>query len=273
MELAQPVSLNLTVESHGWYQLSPWRWGGNLLERTSMIGGEKEWVRIQQPHLQRLDIETSSANTDIVSERVTRWLNLDWDPSEFLGLCDINDPSISSLVRMGGGRFLRGDTFFEDLIKTVCTINTTWKQTNGMVASIVCLGNEVFPAPTTVQEIGPERLSAECKLGFRARTVANITDQMLSDDVIRSDGSARFGLITFDYLTSLKGIGPYAAAHTMMLLRDFSTLPVDSEVSAYLRLRGIDPKNAQSEFSHWGDYRFLGYKLRRIVERSNWTGE
>jgi N-glycosylase/DNA lyase len=76
----------------------------------------------------------------------------------------------------------------------------------------------------------------------------------------------------YDYLISLKGIGPYSAAQVMMLLRDFSTLPVDSEVSAYLRERGFDPNDAQNAFEHWRQYRFLGYKLKRIVDKENWIG-
>jgi len=272
MELMHPVSLKLTVESHGWYQLSPWRWDGNLLERTSVIGGEKEWIRIQQPHLQRLDIETSSANTDVVIERVTRWLHLDWNPAEFLALCDMNDRAIGDFIRSGGGRFLRCDTFFEDFIKTVCTINTTWKQTKKMLSSIVCLGDGLFPQPIELQEIGPIRLAEECKLGFRARTVDTVTTQLLTDNAIKVDGSARAGFVTYEYLNSLKGIGPYSASHAMMLIRDFSTLPVDSEVSAYLRDSGLDPNDAQNIYKQWGEYRFLGYKLKRIIANKNWIG-
>jgi N-glycosylase/DNA lyase len=87
------------------------------------------------------------------------------------------------------------------------------------------------------------------------------------------DGSARDGLVNYDYLISLKGIGPYSAAHVMMLLRDFSILPIDSEVSAYLRKLGLDPKDAQDVFKHWHQYRFLGYKLKRTVDKNNWIGD
>ncbi|MDX1561268.1 MAG: hypothetical protein R3193_20330, partial [Marinobacter sp.] len=232
-----------------------------------------EQVRVQQPTQDQLFIETSASNTTTVAERVSRWLQLDWDYSEFLALCDRNDPEIARFIRAGGGRFLRGDTFFEDLIKTVCTINTTWKQTKTMVASLVGLGDGLFPEPREVLAIGPERLAAECKLGFRARTVDTVTAQLLDDKAINLDGTAREGIVDYQYLTSLKGIGPYAAAHTMMLLRDFQTLPVDSEVSAYLRDRNLDPKNAQNAFQHWGQYRFLGYKLKRIVDQENWIGD
>ncbi|MBW7469726.1 hypothetical protein [Marinobacter sp. F4218] len=273
LTLQRPFNLRMTVESHGWCQLAPWLWDGGNLERTVRIGAKAEWARVHQPSEDQLLIETSSSNTDAVSERVARWLQLDWAPSEFLALCDRNDPDIARFIRSGGGRFLRGDTFFEDLIKTVCTINTTWKQTKTMVASLVTLRDGLFPEPMEVRTIGPERLAAECKLGFRARTVDTVTAQLLDDKAINLDGTAREGIVDYQYLTSLKGIGPYAAAHTMMLLRDFQTLPVDSEVSAYLRDRNLDPKHAQNAFQHWGQYRFLGYKLKRIVDQENWIGD
>ncbi|MDI9245964.1 hypothetical protein [Marinobacter sp. CHS3-4] len=273
LHLQQPFNLRMTVESHGWCQLAPWCWDGKHLERTVRLGPGAEWVQVQQPVAEQLLIETSSSDTAAVEERVSRWLHLDWDPSEFLSLCDHNDTDIARFIRSGGGRFLRGDTFYEDLIKTVCTINTTWKQTRSMVASLVNLAEGLFPEPEQLQAIGPTRMAEECKLGFRAKTVDTVTHQLLQDDVIHIDGSAREGIVDYEYLKSLKGIGPYAAAHTMMLLRDFQTLPVDSEVSAYLRQQSLDPKDAQNAFQHWGEYRFLGYKLKRIVDQENWIGD
>jgi N-glycosylase/DNA lyase len=142
-----------------------------------------------------------------------------------------------------------------------------------MVASVVSLGDGLFPQPNEFLEIGPERLARECKLGFRAKTVDTVTAQLLHDKAIKHDGSAREGFISYDYLISLKGIGPYSAAHAVMLLGDFSNLPVDSEVSAYLRELGIDPSEAYSAFQKWKQYRFLGYKLKRIIDNKNWTGE
>ena len=69
----------------------------------------------------------------------------------------------------------------------------------------------------------------------------------------------------FDYLISLKGIGPYAAAHCRVLLHDFSRLPVDSGVIAYLRERyGCDPTEFAASRSSWGPYLALGYRLARL---------
>jgi N-glycosylase/DNA lyase len=71
-----------------------------------------------------------------------------------------------------------------------------------------------------------------------------------------------------DYLVSLKGIGPYAAAHCRMLLHDFSRIPVDSAVNAYLRERhDCDPAAFIEGRSSWGNYVALGYRLDRLREK------
>jgi 3-methyladenine DNA glycosylase/8-oxoguanine DNA glycosylase len=270
--LHHPFNLKLTAESHGWSQLAPFHWDGKTLARTSRIKNRKAWIQVQQSSKKKLTVETTSPDNNSVEQIVTRWLHLDWNPSDFLTLCDQHDPAIAKLVRAGGGRFLRGDTFYEDLIKTICTINVTWQQTKNMVASLVALSGESFPTPKKIQALGAETLAAECKMGFRAKTIDNVTTQLLEDKIIRIDGAARTA-VDYDYLTSMKGIGPYAAAHTLVLSRDFATLPVDSEVSAYLRSQGLDPAKAQKLFEHWGEFRFLGYKLKRMADKTNWIGD
>ena len=52
-----------------------------------------------------------------------------------------------------------------------------------------------------------------------------------------------------------------------------ATLPVDSKVNAYLRENGFDPNDAQNAFQHWRQYRFLGYRLKRIVDNENRIGD
>ncbi len=62
----------------------------------------------------------------------------------------------------------------------------------------------------------------------------------------------------------LRGIGPYVASHLVMLLHDFSRIPVDWAVSRYCKERfGIEPPEIESYFADWGEYRFLGYRLGR----------
>lgn len=262
-----PFSLVKTVESHGWFQLAPWKWDGEVLKRQSQVGSWFGEIRVWQGGCDEICYATDRDCPDEIEKTVTRWLSLDWDPSPFLSLCDSNDAHIAEFVRLGGGRFLRGSTFYEDLVKTICTINTTWRQTKMMVWNLVDLNSGTFPTPTDVLKFGDFELINRCKLGFRKATLRHVTRQLLSQAVISQEGKLIGDRPSYSDLLSLKGIGPYTAAHSLMLLRDYSKIPVDSEVSATLLLQGIDPKYAQDAFARWEDYRFLAYKLARIVDK------
>ncbi len=92
---------------------------------------------------------------------------------------------------------------------------------------------------------------------------------MLDDGVIDADGHGdpTSGSIT-TICVSLKGIGPYAAAHCRMLLQDFSRIPIDSVVIAHLRERhDTDPANFIAARAECGAYLGLGYRLMRLREK------
>lgn len=270
--VGHPFSLAKTVESHGWFQLAPWDWDGEVLKRYSRIGSWCGEVRVWQGNNNEVCYDADPGCPVEIEKTVARWLSLDWDPAPFLGLCDSYNVSIAEFVRSGGGRFLRGDTFFEDLTKTICTVNTTWRQTKSMVSNLVNLNSGFFPTPIEMMNFDDFDLTNRCKLGFRKETLRHVTGQLMSQGVISQHGDLNGRRPSHSDLLSLKGIGPYTAAHSLMLLGDFSKIPVDSEVSASLLSQGIDPKYAQEAFSKWGNYRFLAYKLARIVDKRNWLG-
>ena len=197
--------------------------------------------------------------------RVRRWFSADWEPA--LAIAAL--PALADLIERGGGRMLRGSTFYEDFVKTVLTINTSWSATCRMVAALVTEpGGGSFPEPLNLLDYGEDRLRVEAKLGFRARTLTRATRQMLDDGAITSSGEGSPEQLNHDYLLALYGIGPYAAAHCRMLLHDFSRIPIDSSVTAYLRERhGSDPAAFTAEQSLWGDYLALGYRLTRLRDK------
>ena len=106
------------------------------------------------------------------------------------------------------------------------------------------------------------------KLGFRARTLTMATRQMLDDGAITPSGEGSPERLDHDYLLRLYGIGPYAAAHCRVLLHDFSRIPVDTSVVAYLRERfGCSPADFAAARSAWGAYLALGYRLTRLPDK------
>ena len=66
----------------------------------------------------------------------------------------------------------------------------------------------------------------------------------------------------------MSGIGPYAAAHCRVLLHDFSRIPVDSSVLAYLHAQyGCDAAEFAAGRPEWGAYLALGYRMVRLREK------
>lgn len=276
IEAPDTLDLKSTVLSHGWVMLAPWRWDGQCLARSERFGDRRGTLSVKQSGEHELSVEWAGSHKiekPEIERRVRRWLSWDWEAAEFRRIASELDPKIAAFVKSGGGRFLRGSSFYEDFAKTVCTINTTWGQTLRMVAALVEIGDGHFPTPAEVLEAGAPTLKEQCRLGFRTDTVLRATSRMLQDRVMDEDGHASMDAPSHKYLLSLWGIGPYAAAHCRMLLHDFSRLPIDSEVSAYLTSKGVPPGEFEQHFAAWNEYAFLGYKLRRIIEKTNWIGE
>jgi len=265
-----PIDLALTVASHGWVQLAPWRWDpeAGRLARIERIGDRCGTVEVVQ-HTSCAVVITweglGAADETEILARGRRWLSADWEPAPAIAAL----PDAAALIESGGGRMLRGSCFYEDFIKTVLTINANWSATCRMVAALVAEpGEGAFPNPQAVLDYGEERMRERGKLGFRARSVIAATRRMLDDGAITVDGNGIPDRLSHDYLLGLSGVGPYAAAHCRLLLHDFTRLPVDSGVIAYLRERhGCDPAEFTESRSSWGPYLALGYRLARLRDK------
>jgi 3-methyladenine DNA glycosylase/8-oxoguanine DNA glycosylase len=274
LEFAWPIDLGLTVASHGWVHLEPWRWESETgtLSHADRIGGKVGTIAVQQRDPTTLAVEwdgfAQAARPEIIA-RVARWVSADWDPAAAIAALSGHFADEVELVARGGGRLLRGSTFYEDFIKTVATVNTSWSGTCRMTAALVAEpGGGAFPLPEMLIDYGEERLRSIAKLGFRAPVVVSATRRMLDDGVIDADGHGIDERLDNDYLVSLKGIGPYAAAHCRMLLQDFSRIPVDSVVIAHLREHhGTDPATFIAARAECGAYLGLGYRLMRLKEK------
>jgi 3-methyladenine DNA glycosylase/8-oxoguanine DNA glycosylase len=250
--------------------LAPWQWEpeAGRLARIEKIDDRLGTLEVKQRRPDAIVIGWKGFGPmaeAAVLGRVKRWLSADWEPSTAISAL----PEAAALIERGGGRMLRCSTFYEDFIKTVLTINTAWTATCRMVAAIVAEpGGGGFPGPLALLDYGEDRLRERAKLGFRARTVVAATQRVLDDGAVNSAGEAVADRVDHAYLISLKGIGPYAAAHCQVLLHDFSRIPVDSSVIAYLRARyGCDPDAFAASRTAWGAYLALGYRLMRLRDK------
>ena len=273
------TSLYHTIASHGWANLAPWQWDTDsrvLCRPERLQTGRTVLVKVSQPGPQNLTVVVEGS-ADARSERdevvpiVSRWFSLDWDPSPAIDTAAGLDGAIAGFIGDGGGRFLRCSSFYEDFAKTVCTVNANWGATRRMVSGLVdVIGMGLFPTPVEVVQRGEQFLREKLRTGFRASVLIECTQQMLDQGVMNERGQVTGPGITYDYLLGLRGVGPYSAGHVAMLLGDFGHVPVDSEVTSYCRQRyGLEPDDVDSFFESWGQYRFLGYKLGRILSGSD----
>jgi 3-methyladenine DNA glycosylase/8-oxoguanine DNA glycosylase len=274
LELAWPIDLALTVASHGWVHLEPWRWGSETgtLSHSERIGGEIGKLSIRQRDPTTLVISgdgTAGADPVEITRRPARWVSAEWDPAAAIDALGPGFAEEAALITRGGGRILRCSTFYEDFVKTVLTVNTSWSGTCRMTAALVAEpGDGAFPEPADIIDYGEERLRAIAKLGFRAPVVVSATRRLLDDGVIDTAGNGDGERLHHDYLTSLKGIGLYAAAHCRMLLQDFSRIPIDSVVVAHLRDRhATTPQEFIAARAGCGAFLGLGYRLMRLREK------
>ena len=258
--------------------LRPWRWSNETesLSRTDRLpSGVISRLEVTQKtdnsFLVNVDAQQAGpGDLEDVRATIARWLSLSWDPKPAIAVARTLDTSIGAFISEGGGRLLRCSTFYEDFAKTVCTINTAWSGTNRMVDGLIDeIGGGLFPSAAQVVEAGEGFLRDRVRLGFRARVLFEATEQLLKRRLIDESGRQSETEITYGDLIDLRGIGPYAANHLMVLLHDFSRIPVDSSVARLCKERyGFAPEEIEPYFDRWGEYRFLGYKLPQVLERS-----
>ncbi len=265
-----PIDLRLTVASHGWAYLAPWCWDPETgrLGRQELIGNRLGRIEIAQRDPASMVVLSEGFDAAALPEirkRVCRWLSADWEPASAMTALRQE----AALIALGGGRLLRCSSFYEDFVKTVLTINTSWSSTCRMAAALVAEpGEGAFPGPEALLSYGEERLRERAKLGFRAATVISATRRLRADGAVDAAGDGQPERLDHHYLVSLKGIGPYAAAHCRLLLHDFSRIPVDSGLIAYLRERhDSSPAEFAASRSSWGPYLALGYRLTRLHEK------
>jgi 3-methyladenine DNA glycosylase/8-oxoguanine DNA glycosylase len=202
-------------------------------------------------------------------------LNLDEDLTPLYAAAK-TDPELSWIVT-GAGRMLRSPTVFEDVVKTICTTNCTWSATERMVGALVSeLGEEsagrlgrAFPTPAAMAS-APEAFYRDVvRAGYRGpylKTLAtDVTAGSLDLEELRASGPEELSDDeVVARLLALPGVGPYAAAHVMMLLGRHSLLILDSWTRPkFARLNGRKAGDGQIErrFRRYGPYAGLAFWL------------
>ncbi len=275
---APRYSLAKTVLSHGWVNLVPFRWDENsqVLHRIELVGGRAYRLAMRQPAADCVKVTCSPVDRDprgmadsalgVLEKRVVRILSTDENTDALLKLSRDINPAVAEHVAQGGGRLLRGSTLFEDAVKTLFATNASWRFTQSMVISIVdAFGiGGAFPSPEELRAVTEQELRDRVRCGYRAKALIALIQHFLSgnNEVDGVQGP-------------LFGFGDYALSHLDVLQRRYRRIPIDSEVRAYCLERHEFQSDGQiiARYRQWGDFAFLGYKLERQTDGTNWIGD
>lgn len=248
----EPVDLRRTIESHGLVDLPPMRIepGSRALEITVPLPNARpRTARVAEGHAGRAVVTVAgpAPGTRVAADLLATLayvLRLDEDLSPFYAVA-ADDPDLA-WATAGAGRLVRSPTVFEEVVKTICTTNCAWSATQRMVGALVeHLGEpaagvaadgpygRAFPAPEAMAVADESFYRDVARAGYRgaylrslASSVADgeldleVLGRTSADDLPDDEVEAR--------LLALPGVGPYAAAHVMMLLGRYSPLVLDS---------------------------------------------
>jgi 3-methyladenine DNA glycosylase/8-oxoguanine DNA glycosylase len=292
----EPVDLWRTLVSHGVAALPPSELDedARVLTVTVPLPRTKpRTVRIREGRrggAARIEILGPAPGERVnagVREVVARMLNLDEDLAPLYAAA-ASDNELS-WITAGAGRMFRSPTVFEDVVKTICTTNTTWSATERMVEALVTeLGEpsaggfgRAFPTPAAMASVSEPFYRDVVRAGYRGAYLRALADAVAGgsldleflrtagrDELADEEVAAR--------LLALAGVGPYAAAHMMMLLGRHSVLILDSWTRPkYARLNGgrkVSDRQIERRFKRYGPYAGLAFWLyltRDWVEESS----
>jgi N-glycosylase/DNA lyase len=208
-------------------------------------------------------------------------LRLDADLSPFYAIA-ANDPDLV-WATSGAGRMARCPSVFEDVVKTICTTNCAWSATERMVKVLVeQLGarapgapetgpqGRAFPTPEAMANKDETWYREVMRAGYRGRYFQALATSVASgeldleafatasDDELSDEEMAK-------QLLALPGVGPYAAAHIMMMLGRYDRLIFDSWTRPkFARLTGVESATdaeITTRFAPYGRYAGLAFWL------------
>ena len=285
----EPVDLRRTINSHGLVDLPPTRLSEDerTLEATVPLPtGRPRTVLVAEgrPGFAAVRVvgrTPSARRQEQILAAVAHLLRLDEDLSPFYELAAADHEL--SWAAAGAGRIVRSATVFEDVVKTICTTNCTWSATERMVGALVeHLGERApgapaegpygraFPAPAAMAAADESFYRDVVRAGYRGPYLRSLAASVVAGDVdLEALGRASTEELPDDELAArllaLPGVGPYAAAHIMMMLGRYSRLILDSWTRPkYASLNGgrlVKDSTIERRFRRYGPYRGLAFWL------------
>lgn len=284
------IDLRRVFLSHGIAELPPMRldtraWIFEITVPLRGFGARTVTVSQARPGHGLVSVANESLTADIaaaVMAQIRHVLSLDVDLSVFYGVA-AEDPDLAWVVE-GAGRMVRSPTVFEDVVKTICTTNIAWGGTTRMVNALVeHLGERApgapatgpygraFPAPRAMAAAPTSFYKRVAGAGYRGpylkQFATDVAAGRVDVEVLRS--ASREAVPDAEVarrLQELPGVGPYAAAHIMLMLGRYDRLILDSWTRPkYARLLGrrrpLSDRTIERRFKRYGQYAGLAFWL------------
>lgn len=283
----EPIDLMRTITSHGVAALPPMfpdETAGTLTMTLEIAPGQARTVSVEPAPRKKLRMTVlgaapGRAQFDRLVEMTKHVLRLDEDLSPFYSVA-ARDPELA-WVTTGAGRMIRSPTVFEEIVKTVCTTNCAWGATVRMVNALVehlgtraprapatGIEGRAFPSPDAMASVGEGFYRDVVKAGYRGRYFIELAESVASgsldvEELARADADELPDDELERRLLALPGVGPYAAAHVMMMLGRYSRLILDSWTRPkYARLRGrktVKDSTIERRFRPYRNYAGLAF--------------
>jgi N-glycosylase/DNA lyase len=284
----EPVDLWRSIQSHGLVDLPPMRIDedARALEITVPLPSARpRTIRIAEGRPGHAEIAVAGRApggrlaADVL-DAAAHVLRLDEDLSPFYAAA-ADDPELA-WAAAGAGRLVRSPTVFEEVVKTICTTNCAWSATERMVGALVeHLGEpavgvadgpdgRAFPTPEAMAATEESFYRDVVRAGYRGAYLRSLSADEASGalDLEALGRASRDELPDDDLaalLLALPGVGPYAAAHIMMLLGRYSRLVLDSWTRPkYAGLNGgrhVKDATIERRFRRYGPYAGLAFWL------------
>jgi 3-methyladenine DNA glycosylase/8-oxoguanine DNA glycosylase len=200
------------------------------------------------------------------NEALRRMFRLDDNLAPFYAAVR-EDPSLS-WTTIGAGRLLASPSVFEEVVKTICTTNCAWSGTVRMVSALVNdLGDGAFPSVDQMARAKESWYRDVARAGYRGAYLRELARDVRAGLDLEEllPGRGLSDEECEERLLALPGVGPYAAAHIMMLIGRYHRLVLDSWTRpAYLRLaqkKMAKDSTIQRAFAHYGPYAGLAFWL------------
>jgi N-glycosylase/DNA lyase len=267
----EPISFARTVHSHGCARLPPatveesplvYRRSFRVADRIVDVAMREEAGKL----VARSGVRLSSRNAAAVSALIARMFRFDEDLSPFY--LRIAGDARLAWAAAGAGRILASPTVFEDVVKTICTTNCAWSATVRMTQALTDLGQGAFPQPALLAATPAGWYRDVARMGYRGPYVKAIAQKVV-DEALDLESLLPFARRDDDeveaMLLALPGIGPYGAAHVMLMLGRHRRLVLDSWTRPkFRRLTGMKraaDSTIRRSFVRYGEYAGLAFWL------------